>query len=469
MKTFLVMGCVVLGLGTFSDAQVFRRGDVNADAVVDLGDAITALGHLFGSQAIPCADAADTNDDGHLDVGDPITLLSFLFTSGPTPPPPFPSCGSDPTPDLLGCIAPPDPCPRPIPFADPVELVPLNPGFPDGLPAIDALAAADVDGDGSIDLLVGGDASFPGAGTSLHWIPGYGDGTFGARVEIEWTLTPPQTRSIATGDLDNDGDVDIVTNAGLYLGNGDGTFQVLPAPGGGPVDLADFDQDGSLDLVSVRPSGIGVRLGNGDGTFAVETILPASSSLSGGEAGIAARDLNLDGMVDIVAGQSGISAFLGNGDGTFGSEVFTPAPMGQRSLVLGNVDLDGLLDAVLSDPGSNRSFARSSNGDGSFGPSTICDWGLGGRAVVIGDIDLDGRPDLVSDALSLLAEYALGTGDGTFDPAVAVPFGSELSSLPLGLRPLLVDVDDDGDLDLVVGGGDFFAGGHVISFENTTR
>ncbi|MCA8960722.1 MAG: VCBS repeat-containing protein [Planctomycetes bacterium] len=81
------------------------RGDDNQDGAVDIADAISILTRLFtpGSSDTTCRDAADVNDDGGVDISDPITLLSTIFVSAPPPPPPFPDCGSDPTPDTLGC------------------------------------------------------------------------------------------------------------------------------------------------------------------------------------------------------------------------------------------------------------------------------------------------------------------------------------------------------------------------------
>ncbi len=84
--------------------EVFARGDANRDATIDVSDAVYLLLGLFRSPAgLPCDDAADANDDGQLDVSDAVFTLRFLFTAGAVPPPPYPSCGEDPTPDGLGC------------------------------------------------------------------------------------------------------------------------------------------------------------------------------------------------------------------------------------------------------------------------------------------------------------------------------------------------------------------------------
>ena len=85
--------------------QYLLRGDANGDGVVNIADAIRALGYLFGSESLPCFEAVDTNDDGQLNVADPIALLTWMFTPGsPAPAAPFPACGEDPSPGPLDCL-----------------------------------------------------------------------------------------------------------------------------------------------------------------------------------------------------------------------------------------------------------------------------------------------------------------------------------------------------------------------------
>jgi hypothetical protein len=88
-----------------SSPRRFIRGDANLDTELHLDDAISMLGFLFkGTTSPTCLDAIDANDDGALDVTDPIYLIGYLFVPGkPSPPPPFPETGVDPTPDTIGC------------------------------------------------------------------------------------------------------------------------------------------------------------------------------------------------------------------------------------------------------------------------------------------------------------------------------------------------------------------------------
>ncbi len=82
----------------------FVRGNANADASIDISDALFILDYLFSGTRDPeCLKATDTNDSGATDIADPIYLLLYLFSTGSAPPEPFETCGSDPTPDATGC------------------------------------------------------------------------------------------------------------------------------------------------------------------------------------------------------------------------------------------------------------------------------------------------------------------------------------------------------------------------------
>lgn len=87
------------------ELQEWRRGDVNGDAITNLADGIAGLTYLFNGGVAECLDAVDANDDGELDISDPLWLVGYLFAGGAAPPEPFPGCGSDPTPDGLGCAS----------------------------------------------------------------------------------------------------------------------------------------------------------------------------------------------------------------------------------------------------------------------------------------------------------------------------------------------------------------------------
>ncbi len=93
-----------LGGDPGSGVQHFVRGDANADERLNVSDAIFVLLFVYrGGQEPICLDAADANDDGLLDLGDAVTLLGHLFGATEVLPEPYPEIGPDPTSDTLGC------------------------------------------------------------------------------------------------------------------------------------------------------------------------------------------------------------------------------------------------------------------------------------------------------------------------------------------------------------------------------
>ena len=83
----------------------FRRGDLNLDDRVDLGDCVNLLMGLFRGrhEALRCEDAADANDDGVIDLSDAISVLRHLFLGTGPLPAPGGRRGQDPTADSLMC------------------------------------------------------------------------------------------------------------------------------------------------------------------------------------------------------------------------------------------------------------------------------------------------------------------------------------------------------------------------------
>jgi hypothetical protein len=70
--------------------DMYRRGYLNGDPALDIGDAVFGLRHLFqGGEAPSCPAAFDINADGFEDISDPVFLLNFLFLGGLRPTEPF--------------------------------------------------------------------------------------------------------------------------------------------------------------------------------------------------------------------------------------------------------------------------------------------------------------------------------------------------------------------------------------------
>mgnify|MGYP007107459936 FL=1 len=106
-----VLGATIAHIVTILDddgpppATEFIRGDINQDGSINIADPIRALEALFVGNPTTCNAAEDLNDDGNVNIGDPIYQLGSLFSMGDPPPPPFPGCGLDPTPDALICAS----------------------------------------------------------------------------------------------------------------------------------------------------------------------------------------------------------------------------------------------------------------------------------------------------------------------------------------------------------------------------
>lgn len=190
-----------------------------------------------------------------------------------------------------------------------------------------AVVVGDFNGDGRLDVAAAQQLSH-----SVSVLLGHGDGTFAPPRAFDasgqdLTFSPV---SMAVGDVNGDGRADLVINMtggldsviaqlGVLLGNGDGTFRapILESPGmtggDGDVALADFNNDGRLDVAvggqAALPDGLTVNIGNGDGTFGVPFQSPLSFSTGGNDPfGVAAADLNGDGRPDLVAANSASSS-----------------------------------------------------------------------------------------------------------------------------------------------------------------
>jgi FG-GAP-like repeat len=178
-----------------------------------------------------------------------------------------------------------------------------------------AIAAADFDGDGKLDVATAdGDAS-------VRVFRGDGTGRLGSTAE--YPIGGPGV-AILTGDFNGDGHLDVATGddaaskVGVMMGKGDGTFvaaRELPAGNTHTIAIADLDGDGHLDLVAGGYSEAFVRIltGLGDGTFAAESRIDAGGAVA---QSVGVTDLNRDGRPDVVVadGASSVHVFLGRGD-----------------------------------------------------------------------------------------------------------------------------------------------------------
>lgn len=328
------------------------------------------------------------------------------------------------------------------------------------------VAVADLNNDGSLDLLCEHTAS-SGVGVKLN--DGRGNFRTGPTVTLPTDTYP---YSIATGDLNGDGNVDFVTaNYGLTsgvggpaggqsvsvrLGVGNGTFTGatdLALPGFPyQVLLSDVNNDGSLDmLVSMYSNGfIYIKLGNGKGGFTDAT--PITEGVGTGMT-LIAIDLNNDELLDLVSADRDnfnqrMHTYLGDGKGGFKSKAFSASYGTPVGVAAGDVNGDGLLDFVIA---TTYPALTTYLGDGKGGLTrgsnlvlnTSTSYFIDPSAIALADMNSDGLLDALVGGLTSGTRLYSGDGKGSFAYTANVPTGDYV------LDVVPCDINRDGSLDLL--------------------
>ena len=329
------------------------------------------------------------------------------------------------------------------------------------------LALGDVDGDGDLDLVTGntGQANrfYRNNGTSVPWLTSVGSDV-GADAH--------QTHTVALGDVDGDGDLDLVAGNfsepnRLYLNNGTtdpwngvtGADITTDAGSTTFVLLRDVDGDGDLDLIAAnRNERNRLYLNNGtadpwNGVSGSDITTDAGETTS-----LALGDVDRDGDLDLVAGNDGQRnrLYLNNGtanpwSGVAGSDITTDAGA-TWSIALGDADGDGHLDLVAGNLGQRNRLYRNNGTANPWSGVSGSDVTLDADdtyGVALGDVDRDGDLDLMVGNGGQTNRLYLN--DGTADPWGSAA-GTDIRAHTDDTRALaLVDIDADGDVDLVAG------------------
>jgi hypothetical protein len=327
----------------------------------------------------------------------------------------------------------------------------------------------DLDGDGVKDLAIGGEN-----GSSGGWYQGLGGGAFGPKQTI--TEMNPQNFLIGA-DVDGDGDMDLVvsstgaTSRRWLANDGSGNFTLGATMNNGTNDhigsiVADIDGDGDLDFSSNTRTDCNVRwwLNNGDGSAWTSMVLEDFNGYNLVGTSQALGDVDGDGVPDIIFmhGLGVAGWFKGLGNGNFGPRNTVGQCMGGASgMEAVDVDLDGDLDLVVTSTYGRQLTWYPNNGDGTFGDQQlIVDHLSGGGAVVTADVTGNGYPDVFTSRQE--ATYVRNNNGGGSWTVLSLP-GS-------GIARAAMDVDGDGDIDLI-GTGEWFqndGNGNFTSITSTT-
>lgn len=357
-------------------------------------------------------------------------------------------------------------------------------------------AAGDLDNDGDVDILFTNQLYV--AGNSINLLLNGGDNK-GTNTGVFSSGKVPQVHidnvwGSALGDVDGDGDLDIVlasaegiavfTNGGDASGRNAGTFyayhdviSVGRLPRG--IALGDVDGDGDLDIVSADSNGpsLTVCLNGGDntgsntGTFVKKSTFtpPVVGGIYGSPVTVALADVDGDGDLDALANNNttvSVSLNGGNASGSntgvfsSGQEVALAGGYTTTSsrLAVGDVDGDGDLDFAISGVSATGQACVSVRLNG--GDATGSNTGMFGgtqqfvvpevaTGLAFGDMDADGDLDLAMATRSNKAFVRLNGGDASGSTSGVFSAGTSMAAGDDSYTVALADVDGDGDLDVI--------------------
>ena len=289
-----------------------------------------------------------------------------------------------------------------------------------------AAALGDVDADGMLDLVI---ASRDGGSERIHILLGNGQGGFDERSGSMFVASAAQRTYkpiLRLADVNEDGKLDVVTSNGqrntleILFGDGRGRLSratvVVLGPSGGLYTMAvgDVDADGHLDVVAASSgwsgSGSGrvvIKRGDGRGGF---TDMPGSPvTVDSAPRLVALADVNGDERPDIVLAHSRrnrLSVLLGDRSGRFAPAPGSPLEVGLETwaVEVADIDRDGSADLVAAmvngtAPHESR-VAVLRGGTDRFVPAAGSPFpaGRGAYRLTVGDVNEDGKLDVVASS-----------------------------------------------------------------------
>src|SRR5579859_495712 len=320
--------------------------------------------------------------------------------------------------------------------------------------SVDKLLTADLEGNGSADLVVFGRTEF-------NTLRNKGDGTF--ETAVTHTFEKGRMVDMTAKDLDGDGRADIITvnqndsmnNVFIQYGDGKGgfsatnTYSLSLTPN--KVQAGDLSGDGHPDIVVVGSSGqegnkVAVLENMGNRNYRTGYI----KTLSGGFIeSFKLADLNKDGRLDLVLGiNQNIVVLMNKGDGTFGDPVSYSLPATAGNMAIADLDGDGAPEIIALDRRNDGAVSILHNkGDGTFeAPKQVRLAKEYLTDIAAGDFNGDGHADLAgTDSSNDTTTVMHNKGDGTFGTPKAFSVGKEPDYI------VSADFNKDGRDDIATG------------------
>ena len=295
-----------------------------------------------------------------------------------------------------------------------------------------SIFAADVDGDGDMDVLSGH--------YNIAWYENDGSESF-----TPHTISTSAASSVYAIDLDDDGDMDVVGSSagsvGWYENDGSGSFATHKICNHyyhrefRSVYALDVDGDGDMDVVTASYSpNDKIMWYENDGSQYFNHHIIADSVI--GARSVSAADIDGDGDMDVLSGHNNIVWYEYDGLESFNTH--TVATSGVSSVYAVDVDGDGDIDVVGSSAGSVGWYEN--DGFESFTTRTVST--SGASSVYAVDLDGDGDMDVVGSSAGSVSWYENG-GSENFTTHIITTAADDAQSV------YTADVDGDGDLDVL--------------------
>jgi alpha-tubulin suppressor-like RCC1 family protein len=309
-----------------------------------------------------------------------------------------------------------------------------------------SVAAADINGDGKLDLI-----SANNANNTLSVFTNNGNGGFGIASTNAVGSGP---WSVIAANVNLDGKLDLISaNSGnstlsVLTNNGSGGFVIANnyTVGSSPtcVVAADVNGDGKLDLICANfgATTLSVLTNNGTGGF----VAAGTFGVGVNPISVTVADVNGDGKMDLIsADYHGNTLTVLTNDGTGGFVISGTYPVGStpRCVVAADVNHDGKVDLISANNGNSTLSVLTNNGSGGFVISGTYIVGNGPQFVTAADVSGDGRMDLITANVNSTLSVLTNNGTGGFVLAASPGVGANPNSV------VAADVNGDGNMDLI--------------------